>query len=61
MCVAAYEEGLRQSQHFVLREEAVPVFVVEIEKPLDVLHQVVEHDSVKAGNKILIVKIRSQP
>ena len=48
-----YQEGFRQSEHFVLRQVAVLVLVVQIEEPLDILHEIVEHHAVQAGDQVL--------
>jgi hypothetical protein len=41
-----YQERLRQRQNFVLSKVTVFVLVVQVEEPFNVLHQVIEHDTI---------------
>jgi hypothetical protein len=50
-----YEHRLRKGKDFVLGQEAVFVLVMDVEEPLDVIHEVVEHYPIQARNNILDV------
>jgi len=41
-----YEERLRQRKNLILRQEPVFIRIMQIEEPLDILHEVVVHDAV---------------
>jgi hypothetical protein len=43
-----YQEGFRQSKYFILRQIAIFILIMHVKEPLDVLHQVVEHDTVQS-------------
>lgn len=43
-----HQKGLGKGQHFVLGQITVFVLVVEVEEPFNVLHEIIEHDTVQA-------------
>lgn len=47
------QQRLRQCKNFVLGQEAVFVFVVQVKKPFDILHEIVEHHAVQTRDQIL--------
>ncbi len=49
----SYQKRFRECQNLILGKESVLILVMKIEEPLDVLHQVVEHDTIQPGYKIL--------
>jgi hypothetical protein len=48
-----YEHRLGKGKDFVLGQEAVLILVMDVEEPLDVVHEVVEHYPIQARNNIL--------
>lgn len=42
-----HQERLGQGQNLILGQVSILVLVVEVEEPLDVLHEVIEHNAVQ--------------
>ena len=45
---ATHQKGLGEGQYLVLGQIPIFVLVVKIEEPFNVLHEVVEHDTIQA-------------
>ena len=43
-----HEHGFREGENLILGQEAVLIFVVDVEEPFDIIHQVVEHHTVQS-------------
>ena len=41
-----YKERLRKRKNLILRQESIFILIMQIEEPLDIFHEVVEHDTV---------------
>lgn len=51
--IISYQKRFRERQDLILGKESVLILVMKIEEPLDVLHEVIEHDTIQPGYKIL--------
>lgn len=52
-----YEKRLGQGEDLVFRQESVLVLVMEIKEPLDVFHEIVEHNTIQSRHEILITSV----
>ena len=51
--IRTYKHGFGHCENLILGEKSILIFVVQVEEPFNVLHEVVEHHPVETRHQVL--------